>query len=947
MLFKKLKDRYNIILLVFAVVIAIIILRLADLMIVEGQNYREQAENRIFKNISLGAPRGEIRDKYGRLLAGNRPSFTVQIMRNEIDSEKMNTVALKLINILEQNGDKYTDEFPIIITETGEYVFTYDMELANWKETYGLSGVKDGEEAFEILKERYDINIEDPVDAQLELLEIPGLTIPISIKENTRWEYTDILKKEDWLKSYGFKSYDVEAIDVFNKIRKSYEISDDYSPEEARKIMVVRQQIGSSGYLQYNPVKIAQDISPQSVAEIEEGILELPGISIVVESIRYYPEGESAAHILGYLGKIAQQHEIDKYIKELKYLSDDIIGKTGLEHKFEETLKGIDGYQKVIVDSRGRLVEVLEKEEPVPGGTLYLTIDANLQKKTEEVLKDVLEAIQTGGIYETRWGKNDFSGTSTRGVMANAKSGAVVVTDVKTGKILALVSYPSYDPNLFATGISSSDWQSLMPENERDMLSPRPLMNMALSTAVEPGSTFKMLVAVAALEQGLDPNYRILDKGFIKIGGHSFGNWLWNQSRRTMGYQNLIEAIRDSNNYYFYSIANGYDYGAGKSIPINMTPQILTDYAKRFGLNDRTGIEIDIPKEKSGGVPSSERKLATVKAMLSNYLNSQMSVEDLDPEKITPDEENLKNAIDEDEENLKNAIEEIVSWTEENPPRATIEKRMLELGIKKEKASIYTDVAKYSYFNQAKWSVADTMNFAIGQGQHAYTPIQMANFMAILANGGYRYNIGIVNKSKSTKDGKIEEYPPELIEKIELKDYNNLDIVKTGMNQVATMGSTRQTFDKLPVDVAVKTGTAQKTGKIPPVDEVEYLKTHLSKFGISVKQVEEEMMQLMSTNKNNAEYMDKASVMREAIKQINPRIKDKDIDQYKSDYDNFTWFTGFAPYEDPQIAIAILIPQGGSGGYGAPIFREIVAEYMGLNETDDNEDFNVNNRLLP
>ena len=174
-----------------------------------------------------------------------------------------------------------------------------------------------------------------------------------------------------------------------------------------------------------------------------------------------------------------------------------------------------------------------------------------------------------------------------------------------------------------------------------------------------------------------------------------------------------------------------------------------------------------------------------------------------------------------------------------------------------------------------------------------------------------------------------------------------MDIVKTGMNQVATMGSTRQTFDKLPVDVAVKTGTAQKSGKIPPADEVEYLKTHLSKLGISAKQVEEKMMQLMSANKNSAKYMDEASVMREAIKQINPKIKDKDIDQFKPDYDNFTWFTGLAPYEDPQIAIAILIPQGGSGGYGAPIFREIVAEYMGLNETDDNEDFNVDNRLLP
>ncbi len=934
MLLKKLKDRYNVILLVFAIIIIAIVLRLAALMIVEGQNYREQAENRIFKNIPLSAPRGEIRDRYGRLLAGSRPSFTVQIMRNEIDSKKINTIALKLINILEQNGDKYTDEFPIILTETDECAFTYDIDLANWKETYGLIGVKDGKEAFELLKERYDIDIEDPVEAQLELLKIPDLTVPISIKEDTRWEYTDILKKEDWLKSYGFKKYDIEAIEVFNEIKKNYEIPDEYSFEDARKIMVVRQRIRNSGYLQYNPVKIAQDISPQSVARIEENTLELPGISIVVEPVRYYPEGKLAAHLLGNLGKIAQQHEIDKYIKELKYLPADIIGKTGLEHKFEEILKGTDGYQKVIVNSSGRLVEVLERKEPIPGGTLYLTIDANLQKKTEEVLEDVLKAIQTGGTYETRWGKNTFLGTG--GVKANAKSGAIVVLDVKNGNVLALVSYPSYDPNLFATGISTSDWQDLMPENERDILSPRPLLNMALSTAVQPGSTFKMSVAVAALEQGLSPNYRILDKGFIKIGGHSFGNWLWNQSGRTMGYQNIIEAIRESNNYYFYSIANGYDYGAGKPLPIKMTPEILIDYAKKFGLNDHTGIEIDVPKERSGGVPSLERKLATVKAMLNSYLSRQMNIQDLDPERVEPSAENLKSIID-----------EIVDWTEENPPRATIEKRIVELGVKKEKAGVYTDAAKYNYYNQAKWSVSDTMNFAIGQGEHAYTPIQMANFMSILANGGYKYNVSVINKFKSIENGQIEEFPTEMIEKIELNDYNNLDLVKVGMHQVTTIGSTRLTFDKLPVDVAAKTGTAQKTGKIPPADEVKYLKTHLSRFGVSLTQVEEKMLQLKNKNKNSAKYMDDAFVMREAIKQINPGIKDKDIDQFKPDYDSFTWFTGFAPYEDPQIAIAILIPQGGSGGYGAPIFREIVAEYMGLNETGNNEDFDISSRLLP
>ncbi|ABW19302.1 penicillin-binding transpeptidase domain-containing protein [Alkaliphilus oremlandii] len=935
MFLKKLNDRYNVIILGFAIIIIVIILRLANLMIVEGQDYREQSENRIFKNIPISAPRGEIRDRYGKLLAGNRPSFTVQIMRNEIDSNKINEVSLKLLNILEENGDKYTDEFPIVQTENGEYAFTYDINLDKWKETYGFIGI-DGKEAFNSLKERYGIKEEDPYEAQIKLIEIPDITVPISIKESTRWRYTDELKKEDWLQSHGFKTeeFNIKAIDAFHKLRTKYDIPDSYSFEEARKIMVVREQIRSSSYLQYNPVKLAQDISPRAVAQIEENISDLPGISVNIESIRYYPEGELAAHLLGYLGKIAQQHEIDKYIKELKYLPGDIIGKTGLEHKFEEVLKGTDGYQKVLVDSKGRLMEVLEKQEAIPGETLYLSIDNDLQKKTEEVLKDVLHAIQTGGTYETRWGKNTFTGTS--GIRKNAKSGAVVVLDIKTGKVLSLASYPTYDPNLFATGISGADWQSLMPENERDLLAPRPLLNIALSTAVQPGSTFKMLVGLVGLEQGLSPNYKILDKGYIKVGGHSFGNWLWNQRGSTMGYQNLSDAIRDSNNYYFYSLATGYDYGAGKPLPIKMSPEILIDYTKRFGLNDRTGIEIDIPREKSGGVPSIERKMDTVKAMLRNYLNRQLKIEDLNPAKIGQTEENVNEIIN-----------QILSWADENPSRGTLVNRMKEIGIREEKVDLYSDVIKYNYFNQAKWSIADTMNFSIGQGEHSYTPIQMANFMAILANDGYKYKVSVVDKTKSIEDGTVTNFPVELIERIELKNYAHLDEITKGMYEVTATGSTRMYFNKLPIPVAAKTGTAQKSGKIPPLDEVEYLKGNLSRYGVSLHAVEEKMQELKESNKNNTKYRDDAFVMREAIKKVNPNIKDRDIDQYKENYDNFTWFTGFAPYDDPQIAIAVLLPQGGTGGYGGPIFREIVAEYMGLNATNENENLTIESRLLP
>lgn len=927
MIFKKLKDRYNVIILIFVMILVIIELRLATIMIVEGEQYREQAENRIIKTIPLPAARGEIRDRYGRLLAGSRPSFTVQMMKNEIIDEKINEVALTIINILEKNKDKYNDEFPIIFSPEGDYVFTYDLEIQKWKESYDLLDVKTAREAFDILRRRYNIEETDPSEIQQQLIKIPNLTVPISI---LTWKFTEEMRKEQWLQSYNIKDMEISAYEAFQFVKNNvYKIPEEYNDIEARKIMVVREQLRKQGYLQYQPVRIAQDVCEISVTEIEENIMDLPGVNIAVEPVRYYPEGQMAAHVLGYLGKISQQNEIDKYIKELGYLPSDIIGKTGIEHSFEETLKGTDGSQRVVVDSFGRLINVLEKEEPIPGDTVYLTIDANLQRVAEKVLEDVLKTLQVGGIYETPWGSNRLAGTSSP--LTNATSGSVVVTDVKTGEVLALANYPAYDPNLFATGISTKDWESLMPENERDPLAPRPLLNIATSTAIQPGSTFKMIVGLAAIEQGLDPNYKILDRGYIQIGGHNFGNWTWNQYGRTMGYQNLYEAIADSNNYYFYSVGNGYDYGAGRSLPIKMNIETLIDYTRRFGLDEKTGIEIEIPRERSGGVPSIENKTGTVKAMLRNHLRRQMQIEDLDDTIVDPTPELLLEII-----------EEIVSWADENPSRTEIYNRMLKLGLKEEKVNIYTDISKYSYFNQARWSVADTMNFSIGQGEHSYTPLQITNYMAMLANGGYRYNLSLVRKTQSYNDENVIEYPPKLIERIKLNDYNNLDKINYGMHLVTVTGTAKGYFNKFPVKVAGKTGSAQRSGKIPPIDEVEYLKRHLKAFGVSEAAVEAKMKQLIEENKDNPRYLEESYAMREAIKILNPKAN---LDQFKGDYDSYSWFTGFAPYEDPQIAISVLLFQGGSGGHAAPVFREIVAEYMGLNIVKEEEGSIIENRL--
>lgn len=929
---KNFKDRYFVTLIAFSIVFAVIVFRLASIMIVSGAAYREEAENRIFKSIPLKAPRGEIRDRYGRLIAGNRPSFTVQIMKNEIVDEKLNEVLLSIVNILERNGDRYTDEFPIAFDEYGNYYFTYDLEIEKWKLANEIPLEADAREAFQILLERFGITSwKDNFDAQQQLLNQMG-SVPISVRT---MKFTDEMRKTSWLESHGMRDFQGTAAEAFMVAREEiYKIPAEYDNVSARKIMVIREQLRNKGYLQFQPVTVANDISQQSVIEIEERINDLPGVNITVEPIRYYPEGKAAAHVLGTLGKISQQSEIDRYVKELGYSPNDIIGKTGVEHKFEETLKGQDGYQKVIADSRGRLINVLERVEPVPGDTLYLTIDLNLQMKAEEVLQDVLETLQVGGTYETQWGKNILRART--GAMKNAKSASVVVQDVNTGEILALANYPSYDPNLFATGISLADWNNLLPENEKDPIAPRPLTNIALSTAVQPGSTFKMITALAALEEGLSPDYEILDKGFIQVGGHSFGNWLWNLDRRTMGWQNIHQAIADSNNYYFYSVATGFDYGIGRPLPVSMDVTKIIDYAKRFGLNDPTGIEIDIPRERSGGVPSLEGKTRTIKALLNSYLRRQLKEEDFDEAKVTVTSEKLTEVID-----------TIISWTEENPSRATVYNRLMELGFRHDRANFFTDVVKFTYFNQARWSISDTMNFAIGQGEHAYTPLQMTNYMAMLANGGYKYDVSLVRKIQDYAGNNSTEFPPELIERIPMKDYSNLDEIRYGMYQVNVTGSGRSYFNGFPIRTAGKTGSAQRSGKIPELDEVAYLKRNLGAFGVSLTAVEALTAQLMAQNKDNPRFLDKGYAMREAIKQLNPRIKNVDLDQFKRDYDNYAWYTGFAPYENPEIAISVLIFQGGSGGYAAPVFREIVAEYMGLNLEEETDKRIIESRLTP
>lgn len=909
-------NRFQIMYMFICVVFIGLFVRMSYMTIIQGDDFYSVAENKVYKKIESQAPRGEIRDRNGVLLAGSRPSFTVLISQNELVKEKINDTALRLMEILRENNETVNDEFPIKISETG-LVFVFDEKIAQWKEKNNIELYKDAKDSFytvvEISKEQGLIEVageETALNLQKKLNDA-GVYPPISV---SRWEFTEEHKKIEWLAKYKIKDKNIDAASAYELIKKYYDIPENLSDAQVRDILVIRDMLRSKGYFQYEPVQIAVDVSEKTVSTIEELSIDIPGVTVQINPIRYYPNGHLASHILGQIGRISTQEEIAKYVDEKNYSSSDIIGKTGIEKKYEDVLKGENGYRRVQVDAFGRLINSIDYETSVTGDTVYLTIDAELQKVAEESLKKTLELIQVGGTYESKWGNVKLRKNNK--IYNKATSGAVVALDVKTGEVLAMASYPDYDPNIFTTGVSLTDMDSLMPKNPNDPLSPKPLYNIATMTSVQPGSTFKMITGLAALESGLDPNYKIKDEGFIEMGGRRFGCWFWNDYGGKHGEEDLVAALRDSCNYYFYCISVGYDYAKNKPIPVEMNSQKILDMAKLFGLDDFTGIQIE---EVSGKVPDPEQKMKETKRALHNSISIKMR--------------NYFTDIDITSPLYDERINKITSWMDENPSRNEVIRRMKELNVKEELAVEIAEYVKYSYYNQGNWKTGDTFNMSIGQGAHAYTPVQIANYISAIANNGYLNKVTVVDR--------IEKYDKSSVEKIERSwkeipvNKSNLEYLRRGMIDVTDEGTAKEIFQNFPIKVAAKTGTAQKSGKIPAVDEEEYLLSHMKDYRVDKTQAINLANKL---KEESTENLASHRYLRRAILELNPNLSDDDINSYKDSYDNFAWFVSYAPHDNPEIAVVSLLFQGGSGGYAGPVAREIIAQYFGLNDQNEEVD---------
>ena len=475
-------------------------------------------------------------------------------------------------------------------------------------------------------------------------------------------------------------------------------------------------------------------LTDEEVARFTANRYRFPGVDIQARLFRQYPLAEQASHVVGYIGRINEREveRIEDAGLSANYKGTDHIGKTGLEQSYESELHGITGYEQVEVDAGGRGVRTLSRTSPTSGNNLALTLDIKLQEVAEQAF--------------------------------GANRGALVAIEPATGGILAFVSKPGFDPNLFVEGIDVASWEQL--NNSPD----RPMVNRALAGTYPPGSTFKPYMALAALELGKrTASQTINDPGYFQFGDHRFRD----DKAGGHGIVDMYKSIVASCDTYYYILSN--DLGIDN----------ISRFIGQFGFGAKTGI--DVEGEAAGVLPSQE-------------------------------------------------------WKQK----------------------------RFRKPEQQKWYAGETISVGIGQGYNSYTPLQMAQAMAAIANNGVIYRPHFVNYVENIRSGERVYVEPKPLRSIALNP-QHLEFIRQAMAGVNKEGTGARAFAKAEFTSAGKTGTAQV---------------------IAMKQ--------------NEKYDEK-------------RVAERHRDH--------ALFIAFAPLESPKIALAVLVENAGFGARAAAPIARLVLDY--------------------
>lgn len=678
--------------------IALCVVTLYKLQIIEGAAYYEESQNNQASNQTVTAARGNILDRYGRVLVSNRECYNLKISDTRLFSDEVedpNAVILEMINMVEAAGETYIDDLPI----TKEPPFEYT----------------------------------DMTALQRTLLTA-------------------------YLDSKGLDE-DTTAVELMSYFRTRYDIANSYNAEEMRKIASVRYALNVRYSINTNPYVFVEDASIDLISDL----MGVVGNVVEVETsyVREY-NTQYAAHILGYVQAMSEE-DMEKYRPQDEnsgYDYDTKVGRDGVEYTFEDWLHGTNGTARVTRTASGTITSTVYTEDPVPGNHVYLTIDIQLQEAVERILET--------GIYELQLKRDEDNAKYTMEgkldeVREDIQGGAIVVVDVKTGEPLAIASYPTFDLSSII-----EDYSDLL-EAEND-----PLFNRALNGAYEPGSTFKPCTAIAGLTENIiNTETQIECTGlFTKYAdqGYAPACWIYTQTdgQLTHGYDNVTEAIKDSCNVFFYTVAD------------NLGIRKLMEYAKNFGLGESTGIELS---ETTGNMANPD-----------NHLN----------------------------------------------------------------------------YDVDSWVDGDTVQAGIGQSDSMFTPLQLAEYCAAIANGGTRHSAAILKSVRSYDYSRqLYQKETEALSTVDSADYN-WAAVQRGMylmaNDITSSSSTvyyalsNYSYNGVSLPVAAKTGTSQ----------------------------------LGEDKTNNAIFM------------------------------------CYAPFDDPEIAIAIVVERGQSGANLSKMARNVLDAYFSL-----------------
>ena len=816
---KKFIGRYRFLAVFIAVLFAVLIVQLYNLQIRDYEENAASAESKKTKTITSQGQRGTIMDVNSLTLAYDKQIYNIQFYRDPNEGKSAiagyTQAIVDVIDIVEKNGGTLDTSFSLKQDEmTGLWVFV-------WNNSRYTQAQQDAREKM-------------------------------------------------WRSNFYVSSVDQQ--ELFSRLCSSYQIPEELSTEKKIQVLGVWETMQNNAFLS-QPVTIASNVSWETVIEVEAKALTLDGISVSVSSTRVYPNNTLACHVIGYIGRIQNYDTYYESYQPKGYSMSDLIGLDGVEKTMEDWLTPNTTQRKgkriVEIDRYGAISRTLSTTEATDGNNIKLTIDSNLQRVAEQALAENIEEIrntQEDLLNSDSWldtNKEVLQGT-TRDFESNpiklAEKGAVVVVDRK-GRVLALASYPPYDPNAFIVGGDAAADILLDSRN--------PLVNYAIGSRDTPGSIFKMVTAMAGLMNGqLSLTETISDEGrFTKYDSTNPPRCWVNQKRLDLHKDQTVQlGLSHSCNYFFYTV--------GSRLYENTDNQLYKT-AALYGLTTKTGI--DLPGELQGYVGSQTTLYDKNKAIsaaeqatwrpsivFNNIKKHLISVgEDYG---MTFEEAKLNKCV-------KRLMDMAVDYNQGDwlPEIRTI--LMEELDMPRE--LVYLQIVAgdtYIMLNEIKWGGSEAIMCAVGQSITAVTPVAVARYVAAIANGGEVYDLRLIDSIISPEGEVISQSSPILASELDCPE-EYLQAIREGMKGVVDPeggGTATKYFSDFSYkdEIGAKTGTAEKT----------------------------------------------------------------DID-----LENNAWMVAFAPYDDPEIAMVVYIPNGYSGAHCSPTIRDVLEYYLDqrLIQTED------------